>query len=267
MSPADLSSVSTGHIVRRREPVLGAAIDVLDWDEALGRLSAWAEARESRTVCLCNAHSVVTASRDPAFREVIGAADMAAPDGMPLAWMLRHLGHFRQERISGPDLMWRYCALAAGRAERIFLLGSDNETLAKLEQRLRAAFPGMIIAGTCAPPFRAMTDEEDQHIVEDINTSDARVVWVGLGCPKQEQWMHAHRGRVRAVMIGVGAAFDYHAGTLRRAPRWMQNIGMEWLHRLAREPGRLWKRYLVTNTCFAFGALRQLIRSKRNSGR
>lgn len=253
--------------MRRREPVLGAAIDVLDWDEALGRLSAWAEARESRTVCLCNAHSVVTASRDPAFREVIGAADLAAPDGMPVAWMLRRLGHMQQERINGPDLMWRYCARAADRGEKMFLFGSDNETLIELEQRLHAAFPRMIVAGACAPPFRAMTYEEDQHIVKRINTSGARVVWVGLGCPKQEQWMHAHRGRIQAVMIGVGAAFDYHAGTHRRAPRWMQDIGMEWLHRLACEPRRLWRRYLVTNTFFVVGAFHQLIRSKWNSGR
>jgi N-acetylglucosaminyldiphosphoundecaprenol N-acetyl-beta-D-mannosaminyltransferase len=249
--------------MRRREQVLGVPIDVLDWTEALVRLSTWAEARESRSVCLCNAHSVITASRDPAFRKIISAADLAAPDGMPVAWMLRRLGHFRQERINGPDLMWRYCARAASRGEKIFLFGSDDETIGNLEKKL-LAFPGLIVAGACAPPFRAMTDEEDRHVVERINTSGASIVWVGLGCPKQEQWMHAHRGRIHAVMIGVGAAFDYHAGTLRRAPSWMQTIGLEWLYRLACEPRRLWRRYLITNTLFILGAFRQLARSNRN---
>ncbi len=247
-----------------REQVLGVSIDVLDWDEALARLSTWAEARESRSVCLCNAHSVITASRDPAFRQIIFAADLAAADGMPVAWMLRWLGHFRQERINGPDLMWRYCALAASRGEKIFLFGSDGETIDSLEKKVLASFPDLVVAGTCAPPFRPMTEEEDRQIVERINASNARTVWVGLGCPKQEQWMHAHRGRIHAVMLGVGAAFDYHAGTLRRAPRWMQTIGLEWLYRLACEPRRLWKRYLVTNALFILGAFCQLTRSNRN---
>lgn len=253
--------------MRTLEQILGATIDVLDWDEALERISAWANARESRIVCLCNVHSLVTARRDPAFGEVIREADLAAPDGMPVAWMLRRLGHIGQKRISGPDLMWRYCAGAAARGEKIFLFGAGDATLVALEKRLRAAFPGLIIAGAHSPPFRDLTNEEDREIIDRINASGANTVWVALGCPKQEQWMHAHRGHIRAVMLGVGAAFDYHAGTLRRAPRWMQFLGMEWLHRLACEPRRLWKRYLLTNTLFILGAARQLIQSKRNPGR
>lgn len=250
--------------MRSREQVLGVPIDVLGWAEALVRLSTWAEARDSRTVCLCNVHSVTTASRDPAFRKIICAADLAAPDGMPVAWMLQRLGHFRQERINGPDLMWRYCALAASRSEKIFLFGSDGETIDSLEKKLLASFPGLVVAGTCAPPYRPMTEEEDRLVVDRINASGARIVWVGLGCPKQEQWMHAHHGRIHAVMIGVGAAFDYHAGTLRRAPLWMQTVGLEWLYRLACEPRRLWRRYLITNTLFILGAFRQFARSNRN---
>lgn len=250
---------------RLAQDVLGTTIDVLDWDTALARISAWASTGESRCVCLCNVHSVVTATRNPGFRNTLGQADMATPDGAPIAWMLRRLGHPQQDRINGPDLMWRYCALAAARGEKTFLYGAEDATLDALERNLGTAFPGLHIAASHSPPFRPLTADEDRAIVERINASGAKTVWVALGCPKQEQWMAAHRGAIRAVMIGVGAAFDYHAGTLRRAPRWMQDAGLEWLYRLLREPGRLWRRYLLTNTLFILGALRQLVTMKRNS--
>ncbi|MBT9460164.1 MAG: WecB/TagA/CpsF family glycosyltransferase [Rugosibacter sp.] len=241
-------------------PVLGVPIDVLGWDAALSRISTWAAARESRYVCICNSHSVVTAGQDAAFGRIIEAADMATPDGAPVARMLRILGSPAQQRINGPDLMWKYCEQAALRGESIYLYGGLPDTLALLQQRLKAAFPGLLIAGAYSPPFRLATAEEDEADVARINAAGAGTVWVSLGCPKQEQWMAAHRGRVNAVMIGVGAAFDYHAGTIKRAPKWMQNAGLEWLHRLCSEPRRLWKRYLVTNTLFIAGAASQLLR-------
>lgn len=241
-------------------PVLGVPIDVLGWDAALSRISTWAAARESRYVCICNSHSVVTAGQDAAFGRIIEAADMATPDGAPVARMLRILGSPAQQRINGPDLMWKYCEQAALRGESIYLYGGLPDTLALLQQRLKAAFPGLLIAGAYSPPFRLATAEEDEADVARINAAGAGTVWVSLGCPKQEQWMAAHRGRVNAVMIGVGAAFDYHAGTIKRAPQWMQNAGLEWLHRLCSEPRRLWKRYLVTNTLFIAGAASQLLR-------
>lgn len=241
-------------------PVLGVPIDVLGWDAALSRISTWAAARESRYVCICNSHSVVTAGQDAAFGRIIEAADMATPDGAPVARMLQILGSPAQQRINGPDLMWKYCEQAALRGESIYLYGGLPDTLALLQQRLKAAFPGLLIAGAYSPPFRLATAEEDEADVARINAAGAGTVWVSLGCPKQEQWMAAHRGRVNAVMIGVGAAFDYHAGTIKRAPQWMQNAGLEWLHRLCSEPRRLWKRYLVTNTLFIAGAASQLLR-------
>jgi N-acetylglucosaminyldiphosphoundecaprenol N-acetyl-beta-D-mannosaminyltransferase len=239
--------------------VLGASIDVVGWDSALSQISAWAAARESRYVCICNAHSVVTAGLELAFGQAVAHADMATPDGAPVAWMIRKLGFKDQQRINGPDLMWKYCEQAAQRKESIFLYGGSEETLAILQARLLAVFPGLQIAGAISPPFRALSAEEDAADVARINDSGAGTVWVSLGCPKQEKWMAAHRGRVNAVMIGVGAAFDYHAGTIKRAPLWMQQRGLEWLHRLCSEPGRLWKRYLVTNTLFVLGAARQLL--------
>jgi N-acetylglucosaminyldiphosphoundecaprenol N-acetyl-beta-D-mannosaminyltransferase len=244
---------------RRTEAVIGSAIDVLGWDEAVQRLGAWSRERASRVVCICNVHSVVTARQDPAFAAALRQAEMCTPDGAPVAWMLRRLGHAGQPRINGPDLMWRYCAWAADHGESIYLYGGTEETLALLQQKLQQAFPALRVAGAFSPPFRALSEAEDAAAVAAINASGAGTVWVSLGCPKQELWMQAHRGRVQAAMLGVGAAFDYHAGTIRRAPPWAQRAGLEWLHRLASEPRRLWRRYLVTNTLFVLAAARQLL--------
>lgn len=244
---------------RRLSPVIGVPIDAVTWPHALARIAGWATARESRYVCICNVHSVVSARQEPDFARVVREADMATPDGAPVAWLMRRLGGVGQERINGPDLMWRYCAEAAPRDESIYLYGGQQDTLDILQRRLLAQFPGLKIAGAYSPPFRALSAEEDAAVVNAINASGAGTVWVSLGCPKQEKWMAEHRGRINAVMIGVGAAFDYHAGTLQRAPLWMQRNGLEWLHRLCSEPRRLWKRYLVTNSLFVYYAGRQLL--------
>lgn len=239
--------------------VLGAPIDVLSWERALSRIGHWASQRQSRYVCITNAHSVVTGRQQAEFAQVLAGADMVTPDGAPVAWMMKRLGHATQQRINGPDLMIKYCELAAQRRESIFLYGGEPTTLARLQEILLARFPGLQIAGAISPPFRAATPQEAAATVDAINNSGAGSVWVSLGCPKQEYWMAAHRGRINAVMVGVGAAFDYHAGTITRAPLWMQQSGLEWLHRLCSEPRRLWRRYLVTNTLFIVGAARQLM--------
>jgi len=249
-------------VPRRRQSVLGAGIDALSWNDALDMVATAGEARESRYVCLCNVHSVVTTTRDPDFRRIVNEADLATPDGAPIAWALRRLGHRRQERINGPDLMWKYLARAERLGQAVFFYGSTPDTLDKLRQAVGRAFPRLRIAGLHSPPFRALTPEEGEAEERMINESGAHVVFVGLGCPKQEKWMAARRGRVRAVMIGVGAAFDYHAGVLKRAPLWWQNNGLEWLYRLWSEPRRLFKRYLVTNTLFVVGFARQLLARK-----
>jgi N-acetylglucosaminyldiphosphoundecaprenol N-acetyl-beta-D-mannosaminyltransferase len=238
--------------------VLGVRIDVLAWAEAVDRLLGWARERQSRYVAVCNVHVVVTASGDADDRRVIDGADMAVPDGAPVAWMLRRLGFAGQPRISGPDLMWSLCARCAAEGLPVYFYGSTEATLAALETRLHQAFPDLPVGGSESPPFRVLTAEEDAAAVAHINASGARIVFIGLGCPKQEFWMAEHRGRVHATMIGVGAAFDFHAGTVARAPRWMREHGLEWLHRLVSEPRRLWRRYLVTNTLFILGAARQL---------
>lgn len=242
--------------------VLGAPIDVISIDGAAARILAWAKAHESRYVTICNAHVVVTASQDKEYADVIAASDMATPDGAPVAWVLRRSGHGGQRRVCGPDLMWLLCSLCAEQGVSIYGYGSTDETLCRLSERLAQAFPALNVAGLESPPFRPLSAAEDEAAVARINESGAGVVFVGLGCPKQERWMASHRGRVNAVMIGVGAAFDFHAGTVHRAPQWMQRMGLEWLHRLCSEPRRLWKRYLVTNTLFVIGALSQLLKSR-----
>jgi N-acetylglucosaminyldiphosphoundecaprenol N-acetyl-beta-D-mannosaminyltransferase len=244
------------------QPVLGANIDAISWDEALIKILAWAEGRRSRYVCICNAHSVVTAALDPEFNMVVNGADMATPDGAPVAWALRHFGFERQERINGPDLMWRYLRKAEQLNQGVYFYGSTEETLEKLQFVVRTHFPLLRICGAYAPPFYTPTKREDEKEIEAINKSGASVVFVGLGCPKQEKWMAAHCGRIHALMIGVGAAFDYHSGTVRRAPLWFQRNGLEWLFRLCAEPRRLFKRYMVTNTLFVLGIAKQVLLSK-----
>ena len=245
---------------RERQDVIGAPIDVVYWGGAVATLLGWAAAGESRYVCACNVHSVVTAQRDAALAASVRGADMVLPDGSPVAWLMRQSGHAAQQRVSGPDLMWRYFAAAAVYGESIFLYGGSSDTLERLSGRIRATFPGLRIVGAHSPPFRPLTAEEDLAVVNMINASGATTVWVSLGCPKQELWMAEHRGRIKSVLIGVGAAFGFHAGTTRRAPPWMRRLSLEWLHRLLSEPRRLWRRYLTTNTLFVLAAARQLLR-------
>lgn len=241
--------------------VLSSHIDALNENAARDLLLCWARRRDSRYVAICNAHVVVSASQDSEYEKVINNADMATPDGAPVAWMLRRLGFRGQRRVSGPDLMWALCERCAAEGLPIFCYGSSDQTLLLMAERLRAAFPGLQVAME-SPPFRPLSIEEDAAAVDRINASGAGLVFVGLGCPKQERWMAEHRGRVQAVMLGVGAAFDFHAGTVSRAPQWMQAAGLEWLHRLLSEPRRLWRRYLVTNSVFIWKAAGQLLRRR-----
>ena len=249
--------------VRKGASVLGSHIDALSWEDTINTICGWAVNHESRYVALCNVHSIVTALLDDNHRSDLNAADMATPDGMPIAWSLRKLGIPAQQRINGPDLMWKYCEKAEKTDQKIFFYGSTKAVLALLESKLRDAFPKLQIAGMYSPPFRELTAAEDAEVVKRLNASGANVIFIGLGCPRQERWMFQQRGKINAVMIGVGAAFNYHAGTTKRAPVWMQNAGLEWLHRMASDPKRLWKRYLITNSIFIFAITAQLLRLKK----
>lgn len=244
---------------RKGIPVLGAFIDAMSWDDAIRQIVGWGAARESRYVCICNVHSVVTTTLDSELQTVVNEADMSTPDGAPIAWALRRLGFPSQERINGPDLMWKYLGEAERLGQTVFFYGSMETTLAKLRESMASSFPHLIVAGTLSPPYRHLSAMEDESEVRIINSSGTNVLFVGLGCPTQEKWMAVHRGRINALMIGVGAAFDYHSGTTKRAPLWMQRKSLEWLYRLLSEPRRLYKRYLICNTLFIVGIAKQLI--------
>jgi N-acetylglucosaminyldiphosphoundecaprenol N-acetyl-beta-D-mannosaminyltransferase len=212
-------------MLRSGAAVLDTHIDAISPADAILRIVSWAAQRQSRYVTLCNVHSVVTASQCPQFSKVLSQSDLALPDGAPIAWALRREGFTDQRRVNGPDLTWSYLEVAERIGQSVFFYGSSDETLGKLKLAIQARFPKLRIAGMVSPPFRELTPEEDQAYVDLINKSGANAVFVGLGCPKQEAWMAAHRGRIQAVMLGVGAAFDYHAGTVRRAPVLMQRLG------------------------------------------
>lgn len=243
---------------RLRAPVLGVQVDVMAWEWAVARVIEWARLGESRYVSICDAHSIVRASRDGAHGRHIEAADMVTPDGWPVAWMLCRTADASQQRINGPDLMWRLLARAEAEGLKVFFYGTTPATLAALGERLHREFPRLQVVGMHSPPFRPLTAEEDERDVQMINASGAQLVMTGLGCPKEDRWMYEHRGRVQAVTLGIGAGIDFWAGNVRRAPLWMREHGLEWLFRLGCEPRRLWRRYLVHNSLFIAGAARQL---------
>lgn len=255
-----LTSSGTVGVAPSREtrPVLGVPIDVVGWDGAVDRIVAWGRERVGRAVYLCNVHVAVTASRDPILAAALRAGDLVLPDGAPVAWMQRRLGARGQPRIDGPNLMALLLSAAERDALPVYLLGGSPAALTALEQELATRFPRLKIAGSCSPPYRDPTPEENQRMVAAINDSDAGLVLVGLGCPKQERWIAQHKATVHAVMLGVGAAFDFHAKLKPRAPQWMQQSGLEWVHRLCSEPRRLWKRYVFTNSVFVVRAIWQL---------
>lgn len=226
--------------------MLGVGVSIVDMPLALQTIEHWIAQRQPNYVCLRDVHGIMACRDDPVLLEIHRTAGLVAPDGMPLVWLGRLKGHRGIRRVCGPDLMPALCARSVVRGHRHFLYGGAPGVAERLATALRARFPGLQIVGVHTPPFRPLTADEDAQVVRTINESGADVVWVGLGSPKQEHWMAAHLGRLRApVMLGVGAAFDFHAGTLRRAPVWMQRSGLEWLYRLAAEPRRLWRRYLL----------------------
>jgi N-acetylglucosaminyldiphosphoundecaprenol N-acetyl-beta-D-mannosaminyltransferase len=202
-------------------------------------------------VCVTGVHGVMESYDDATLQAIHNKAGMVTPDGMPLVWISRLRGFKQVDRVYGPDLMLALCDHSQAKGYRHFLYGGADGVPEQLAERLKSKFPDINIVGTYSPPFRAMTAEEDEAVVKMINNTEADIVWVGLSTPKQERWMHAHVGRLNAsALLGVGAAFDFHAGLKRQAPRWMQRSGLEWFFRVITEPKRLWRRYLKANPRF-----------------
>ncbi len=221
--------------------------------------------REKGYVCVAAVHTVMVCQEDPELQAAVEGASLVVPDGQPLVWAMNAMGHHLPTRVYGPELMDRYCARGAETGTRMFLYGGRNQgALVQLALNLRRRYPGVKIVGGYSPPYRPLSDEEEDAVAAEINRSQADVVWVGIGVPKQEKWMAAMRDRLEApVLVGVGAAFDFHAGLIPQAPDWMQHSGLEWAYRLAHEPKRLWKRYAKYNPMFVAGFARQYGQHRR----
>jgi N-acetylglucosaminyldiphosphoundecaprenol N-acetyl-beta-D-mannosaminyltransferase len=250
-----------------RASVLDVPLAVADYESVLDWMAAIVAARGRVYVTAAAVNLVMCAREDPAARRAVLGADLVVPDGQPLVWALHLLGHPAATRVYGPDLMALHCARAARDGTPVYLYGGrDAGALGLLTRRLRERFPGLVIAGGYAPPFRPLTTDEEGRVAAEINDSGAQVVWVGIGQPKQETWMSAMRPHLAApVLVGVGAAFDFHAGLVPQAPPWMGRHGLEWAYRLAREPRRLWRRYLRYNPLFVAAFSRQYIEYRRDS--
>ena len=239
--------------------VVGARVNSTSYSQATGTILDWSTRRESRYVCAANVHMLMESYDSPGYSQIVNSADIVTPDGMPLVWMMRMKGYPDQQRVYGPTLMLHVLEAAARKNVPVGFYGSSPKVLQSLLARLQARFPNLEVDYSFSPPFQEINQKEDAEIVECINASSARILFVGLGCPKQEIWMSEHRGRIQAVMLGVGAAFDFHAGVKAQAPAWIQKIGLEWLFRLVIEPRRLWKRYLYHNPRFVFLATLDLL--------
>lgn len=241
--------------------MLNVSLALTDYDSTMNWMDEVVRARQRVSISAAAVHLVMIAQEDPETRDAV-LEMVTVPDGQPLVWALRALGHSHASRIYGPELMARYCERAAGTGVRMFLYGGRNQgALVQLVLNLRQRYPGLQIAGGYSPPFRPETEEERDAIAAEINSSRADVVWVGTGQPKQEKWMAEMRGRLDTpILAGVGAAFDFHAGLVPQAPAWMQTSGLEWTFRLAHEPRRLWRRYARYNPRFVTGFARQWLR-------
>lgn len=236
--------------------ILGVGISAIDINDACALVEDAVLKRQKRYICVCPLSTIMECKEDERVLMSVNSADLATPDGMAVVWIGRMRGHKNIRRVYGPELMQEICGISGKKGYKNYFYGSSPDVLNKLKERLSKKYPGLIINGIFSPPFRQLNKEEDDKIAEDINNSNSDILWVGLGSPKQDLWMYEHRERINVpVMIGVGAAFDFLAGTKPQAPRWMRDNGFEWLFRLITEPKRLGRRYLVSYPLFIYYAL------------
>lgn len=253
-------------VAAKRVNILGVGVSAINMAQALDIIATWIRERQSHYVCITGVHGLIESQRDAALCRIHNNAGLVTPDGMPLVWLSRLKGQHHVSRVYGPDLMLAACEQGVTRGYRHYLYGGGEGVPEQLARALKARFPALQIAGTYSPPFRQLAPEEDEEVVRMINAAKPDIVWVGLSTPKQERWMAAHVGRLTApVLVGVGAAFDFHAGIKKQAPLWMRRSGLEWLFRLVTEPRRLWRRYLINNPLFVLLALSQMAGLKRYS--
>ena len=254
-----MSSICEIHTPLITRPILGVNVAVSSYEIVTQHSLVWAQERQSRALIFANVHVVMEAANNPAFLRRLNSADMISPDGMPLVWVLRSLGESGAQRVYGPDAMLAMLVGAENAGVSVGFYGGSPEVLDSLLASVRLRHPNLDIVFHESPPFRALTPEEQTAALNRIVSSEARVLFVGLGCPKQENWVIEHLGRVHAVMFAVGAAFDFLAGTKPQAPRWMMRSGLEWTFRFAVEPRRLWRRYIINNPRFIWKVCLQFL--------
>ena len=230
--------------------ILKTNINVTTMSDTIKYIGGHLDDLRGKYICVSNVHTTVMSYENEEYRKIQNGAAMALPDGAPLSSYSRRKGYKQAQRVTGPDLMLELFAISKEKGYRHYFYGATEETLQSMKEVLERDYPGIQIAGMYAPPFRALTPQEDAQIVAKINESRPDFIWIGLGAPKQEEWMYQHMGQLQGVLIGVGAGFDYLAGYIKRAPRWMQRMSLEWLYRLLQDPKRLWRRYFTSNVKF-----------------
>lgn len=248
-----------GKIEMNKCNILGVDVAVINMAEAVENIVNYLPEIKGRYICVSNVHTIVMASEDEYYRDVQNSGYMVLPDGKPLSVVSRLKGFSSAQRVTGPDLMHQIFNFSEKRPIRHFFYGSTDKTLDSLKNSLKDKYPELLIAGMYSPPFRVLTDEEDNEIIDLINQANPDLIWVGLGAPKQEIWMYNHQDKLDGLMVGVGAGFDYYANNIKRAPGWMQSLSLEWLYRLIQDPKRLWKRYLVYNTRFVYLVIKEAV--------
>ena len=247
-----------------RANVLGVGVSALNLDLAAAEITRAVAEKRKGYICVTGVHGVSEAQTDPSFRAILNRAFLNTPDGMPMVWMGRAQGFKHMGRVYGPDLMLRLCEESPARGITHFLYGGAPGVADELRRRLESRFPGLKIAGVYVPPFRPLNADEEKELIRQVAAAKPDLFWVGLSTPKQEKFMTEYWQKLDAtIFLGVGAAFDFHAGTVKQAPLWMQRTGLEWFYRLCREPRRLWKRYLKNNPLFVLRAFAQFTRLKR----
>lgn len=244
--------------------ILGSPITSLRLEEQVYLMLTWAKKHKSKVICLANSHMLMEAYWNKSFAKVLQTADLVSPDGMPIVWMLKFMGFQKQNRVAGMDVFSSLCRLASISNINVFFLGSQKEVLDLMKEKLVKDFPFLSIAGMESLPFRPLNPEEDEVLIKKINSSDAGLIFVCLGCPKQEKWMAEHKDKINGVMIGVGAVFAVYAGLQKRAPHIIRLLGLEWLYRLLQDPKRLWTRYRKTIPPFLYLAFKELLSHQKD---
>lgn len=251
---------------RIRANILGVAIDQIDYDGALKYLDKFISEGGCHYICVNSTQDIVISQNSEEFKSIVNKSDLATPDGWPVVWAMRILGYKQEGRVTGPDLMLAACEQSVAKGYSHYFYGGAEGVPELLKSKLQNRFPGLRVAGTYSPPFRPLTEAEDEAVINMINNSKADILWVGLSTPKQHFWIKQHLGKIKVpVFLSVGAAFDFHSGRIKRAPIWMQKYGLEWFHRILQEPKRLGKRYLEYLPIFALKFMCQLLRIKRYS--